>query len=291
MQTSPDRTRRSGGHARSGPLLRVRDAEAAPPRHRAPAARSREGTRARSGGRRSVALAACAGAVVLLGGGAALLLGGDDPRPTPPAAAGRPSAAPSVPSSAPTPPAQAGPSAAVAAATAATADAAGAAVRELMAALADGNLALLRSTWAGEGAAASQAAQAVATSSSDLSAVLSAWYDPATATQIRSGLDQQSEASRAYAGAVAAADVPAADRARARMGEVSRRLGEVLDEVTDGRIAGYVPPQDAAQYRAYVDALEGGDTVDRDEAARWLRGRLVREGAALAAGLAGAGPS
>lgn len=287
MGTSLDRTRRSGGHARSGPLLRARDAEALPPRHQAPVTRSREGTRARSGGRRPVALAACAAAVVLLGGGAALLPGGDDPRSTPSAAAGRPSAAPSLP------PAQAGPSAAVAAATAtaATADDAGAAMQQLLAALADGNLALLRSTWAGDAAAASRAAQAVATSSSGLSAVLGAWYDPATATLIRSDLDRQSEASRAYAGAVAAADLPAADRARARMGEVSRRLGEVLDKVTDGRIAGYVPPQDAAQYRAYVDALEAGDTVGRDEAARWLRGRLAREGAALAAGLSEAGPS
>lgn len=291
METSPDRTRRSGGHARSGPLLRARDAEAVPPRHRAPVTGSGKGRRARSRGRRPAVLAAgLAGAVVLLGGGAALLSGGEA-RPGSSAAGARPTvAASSVPSSAAPPPAGPATPAAVVS-TARTAGEARAAVEELLAARADANLALLRSTWSGDEDTASQAAQAVATSSSGLSAVVGNWYDTAAATRIRTGLDEQSEASRAYAAAVAAGDVTAADEARAQMGEVSRDLGEVLDSVTDGRIADYVPPQDAAQYRAYVDALDAGDAAGTDEAARWLQGRLAREGAALASVLSGTGPS
>ena len=52
-----------------------------------------------------------------------------------------------------------------------------------------------------------------------------------------------------------------------------------------------VPPQDAAQYRAFVDALEGEDAAAAEEAAAWLRGRLSREGTALAAALAEGGPA
>lgn len=75
------------------------------------------------------------------------------------------------------------------------------------------------------------------------------------------------------------------------MAEVSRDLGAVLAGVTDGRIAAYVPPQDAAAYRAFVDALEAGDTRAAQEAAEWLEARSAREGAALALGLAGGSPS
>jgi hypothetical protein len=75
------------------------------------------------------------------------------------------------------------------------------------------------------------------------------------------------------------------------MAEVSRDLGAVLDGVTGGRIAEYVPPQDAAQYRAFVDALQAEDAAAAEEAAQWLRGRLSREGTALAAGLSGGVPS
>lgn len=95
----------------------------------------------------------------------------------------------------------------------------------------------------------------------------------------------------AYAAAVAAKDVVAADRARVQMGEVSRDLGRVLSAVTGGRIATYVPPQDAAKYRKFVDALQAQDEAAADEAARWLRARLVREGTALASALSGGGPS
>lgn len=160
------------------------------------------------------------------------------------------------------------------------------ALEEQLAARAEGTLALLSSSWRGDVPAATLAARAVAASSSALSQVVAAWGDPELAARVRAGLDQQSAASRAYAEAVASGDAAGADRARAQMGEVSRRLGRVLDPVTDARIAAYVPPQDAAQYRAYVDALEAGDDRAAEQAAAWIRGRLVREGAALAAGLA-----
>jgi hypothetical protein len=117
------------------------------------------------------------------------------------------------------------------------------------------------------------------------------WWDADLATRVRTGLDEQSRASRAYAGAVAAGDTAAADQARADMAEVSRLLGSELDRVTGGRIATYVPPQDAAHYRAFVDALQADDTAAAQEAADWLRARLGREGAALAQSLSGGGPS
>lgn len=239
--------------------------------------------------------AGAAGAAVLIGGGAALLLGGDDSGPASPTAAARPSAATSVvPTAAPSPPPVAPErSAAVTAATAAgrTPGDARAALGELLTSRADGTLALLRSTLEGDEAAAAVAARTVAASSSGLADVVGAWYDTGTATRVRAGLDAQSEASRAYAGAVAAGDGAAADRARAQMGAVSRELGAVLDTVTDGRIADYVPPQDAAQYRAYVDGLGVGDAAGAEAAAQWLRGRLAREGVALAAAVPGGGPS
>lgn len=295
METSPDKTRRSGGHARSGPLLRARDAEAPPPRHRAPAATSREGTRARSSGVRPALLAAgAAGAAVVLIGGATLALGGDDAPAAPSTAAPRASAtsAPATPSAAPPAPADAQLSAAVTAATAADRTPADlrAALQEQLTARANANLALLRSAWAGDEAAATVAEQALATSSEGLAAVVSAWRDPDLASRIRAGLDDQSEASRAYAAAVGRGDTAAADEGRTRMGEVSRELGGLLDGVTDGGIATYVPPQDAARYRAFVDALEAEDAEAADEQAQWLRSRLAREGLALAAGLEG-GPS
>lgn len=296
METSPDRTRRSGGHARTGPLLRTRDAEAAPPRHRAPVGSSRDGKRARPRRSGPVLLAAgAAGVAVLLAGGSALMADGDDARPSAPAAAAQPSEAVDAasPEASPRPAADAALSAAVSAATAAgrTPTDARAALEEQLAARAAGNLALLRSTWAGDEAAAARAARALATSSTGLSAVVTAWRDTDLAIRLRTGLDEQSQASRAYAAAVASGDVTAADEARARMGEVSRDLGAVLDTATDGRIAAYVPPQDAAKYRAYVDALQAKDVAAADEAAEWLRGRLTREGAALATSLAGGAPS
>ena len=161
----------------------------------------------------------------------------------------------------------------------------------MLAQRAEGVLLLLRSTWEGDEATAGQAAQRVAAASAGLSAVVAVWQDTALADRIRTGLDEQSAASRAYAAAVAVDDTAGADRARGRMGEISRELGDVLAGTTDGRIADYVPPQDAAQYRAYVDALAAGDAAGADAAAEWLRGRLSREGAALAAGLDDGGPS
>lgn len=164
------------------------------------------------------------------------------------------------------------------------------ALEEQLTARAEANLALLRSTWGGDASTAARAARDLAASSTGLSAVVTAWGDPSLASRLTTGLDEQSEASRAYAAAVASDDVAAADRARAQMADVSRRLGAVLDRVTDGRIAAYVPPQDAAKYRAYVDALQAEDEAAARDAAEWLRARLEREGAALAAGLTGGGP-
>jgi hypothetical protein len=295
MQTSPDRSRRSGGHARSGPLLRPRDADAAQPRHRAPVA-TRTGTRARSSRVSTAVLAAgAAGAVVVLVGGATVLLGGDEPSARPSGTTARPSAAASAasPSVPPASPEDAATTAAVTAATGPDRTAADvrAALVEQLAARADANLALLRSTHAEDEAGAARAAQAVASSTAGLSSVVAVVQDEALAARLRTGLDRQTGASRDYAAAVAAGDVPAADRARAEMGAVSRDLGRVLAGVTGGRIAAYVPPQDAAQYRAYVDALEQGDTAAADEAATWLRARLAREGAALAPSLSGGGPT
>ena len=291
METSPDRTSRNGGHARSGPLLRTRDADALPPRHRAPVATSREGTRARPRRAGRGPLLAGAGALVLLVGGAALVLDGDDAAPRASAAGPRPSSATSSVASEPSvAPAQSG---AVVAATSAgrTPAAARAALEEQLGARAEATLALLRSTWQGDDAAAARAARGITRSSAGLSAVVASWWDTALATRVADGLDQQSAASADYAAAVASGDVAGADRARTRMGEVSRALGTVLDGVTGGRIAAYVPPQDAAQHRAFVDALERGDARAAEDAAAWLRGRLVREGTALAAGLSEGGRS
>ena len=292
METSPDRTSRSGGHGRSGPLLRTR-VDAAPPRHRAPVAASRGGARARPARiGKGPLTAAGVGVAVLLASGAALLADGDDPRPGASASDIRPSAG-APPSPLVTPDAaDAALSRAVVAATAAdrTSARARAALEEQMAARAEGNLALLRGAWRRDDAAAARAARAVAASSTGLSAVVAAWWDTALAERIASGLDQQSQASQAYAAAVGLGDVAAADDARARMGEVSRELGRVLDGVTQGRIATYVPPQDAAQYRAFVDALEAEDAATAEQVAAWVRGRLLREGTALASGLEG-GPS
>lgn len=291
METSPDRTRRSGGHARSGPLLRTRDTDAAPPRHRAATAVPREGTRGRPRGRRPVLMAAgAAGVAVLLVGGLSLVMDGDG-APSSDVAGPRPSAS-SAASPFATPNAATQLSPAVLAATAAdrTAEDVRAALEEQMSARAEANLALLRSTWAGDRAAAGRAARAVVASNSGVSAVVTAWRDADLAGRIRSGFEEQSDASTAYATAIASGDQAAADAARGRMGEVSRGLGDVLDGVTDGRIADYVPPQDAAQYRAYVDALHAEDAAAADQAAAWLRSRLSREGAALAAALSEGGP-
>ena len=243
-----------------------------------------------------------AGAAVVLAGGSALLLGGDDAPATPSAAAPRATADASPtqaaagalpPADVELPPADVELSPAVVRATAAdrTPADARAALGEQLAARADANLGLLRSTWEGDRAAADRAAAAVAASSTGMSAVVTAWRDTALADELEAGLDRQSEASQAYAAAVASGDVDAADRARAEMAEVSRELGAVLAGVTGGRIAEYVPPQDAAKYRAFVDALEAGDTRAAQEAAQWLEARLAREGAALALVLAGGSPS
>lgn len=290
METSPDRTRRSGGHGRSGPLLRTRDADAAPPRHQAPVAASRRGTRGRPGRSWPVTPVAGAAAVVVLlaAAGTSALLDDGDRRPP-----ARADEAPAAPAAAPRTAPDRGLPAGVRTATGPgrTPADARAALETLLTARVEGNLSLLRSTWSRDEAGAAGAAEDLATSGAGLHAVLSAWWDDDLAGRVRTGLDEQSLASRAYAAAVAAGDGTAADRARGRMAEVSRALGGVLAGVTDGRIAGDVPPQDAAQYRAFVDALEADDAVRADEAAAWLRARLAREGAALAAGLAGAGPS
>ncbi len=123
-----------------------------------------------------------------------------------------------------------------------------------------------------------------------LAAVVGAWYDTGTATRVRAGLDAQSEASRATPERSRPGTAPAPTRPGREMGAVSRALGAVLDPVTGGRIADYVPPQDAAQYRAYVDGLDAGDAAGAGAAAQWLRGRLAREGVALAPAAPGAGP-
>ena len=156
-----------------------------------------------------------------------------------------------------------------------------------LSARADASLALLRSTHAGDDRAAAQAAQALSGSTAAVAAVVTAWEDEGVASRLRAGLDGQSQASRDYAAAVAAGDAASADAARGEMGEVSRDLGRQLDALTDGRIASYVPPQDAARQRAYVDALEAQDDAAAQETAGWLRARLAREGAALATALAG----
>lgn len=234
--------------------------------------------------------AGAAGVAVLLVGGLSLVMDGDG-APSSDVAGPRPSAS-SAASPFATPNAATQLSPAVLAATAAdrTAEDVRAALEEQMSARAEANLALLRSTWAGDRAAAGRAARAVVASNSGVSAVVTAWRDADLAGRIRSGFEEQSDASTAYATAIASGDQAAADAARGRMGEVSRGLGDVLDGVTDGRIADYVPPQDAAQYRAYVDALHAEDAAAADQAAAWLRSRLSREGAALAAALSEGGP-
>jgi hypothetical protein len=287
MTTSPDRTRRSGGHARSGPLLRTRDVDAAPPRHRAPVATSSQGTRARPRPRprgRVVLAAGAAGVVVLLVGGAALLADRDGP----PASGPRASA---DASSGATSEAELSPSVIAATAAGRTPAQARTALQEQLSARADANLALLRSTWASDEAASARAAEALSRTSEGFAAVVAAWEDRALATRLRAGLDEQSQASRDYATAVAASDTVSADWARGRMAEVSRGLGAELARLTRGGIASHVPPQDAAKYRMFVDALEAGDAAAADATAKWLRARLGREGVALADALAGGGRS
>jgi hypothetical protein len=296
---------RGSGHARSGPPLRPRraDPSAPPPRHRAPEQGLRAGTRVKpSTSRVPIAVGAAAVSVALVTA-VALLAGGDDPRPAATGASARPTAAASTDptsSAAPSPTAswtasptaaatgQPQESAAVAAATSAgrTPEAAQAALEQVLAARAAGNTALLRAVLAGDDGAASEASAALNTAGDDLQSVLTAWGGADLAAQVRSGLDRQTAASRAYAEAVRDGDASGADRARADMGSVSRALGATLDPVTGGGIAPYVPPQDAGRLRDFVDALRAGDAAAASEQERWLRARLTREGTALARGLA-----
>ena len=230
----------------------------------------------------------------------AVLAGGEDPRPAATgASAPRPTAAASptrATSAAPSPTASAvaeepQQSPAVVEATAAgrTPAAARAALQQVLAARATGNTALLRAVLAGDDAAVSEALSALDTAGDDLQSVLAAWGGADLAAQVRSGLDRQTAASRAYALAVRDGDASGADRARAEMGSVGRALGGTLDRVTGGGIGPYVPPQDAGRLRDFVDALRAGDAAAASEQERWLRARLTREGDALARGLASQG--
>lgn len=248
-------------------------------------------------------MAGAAAAAVLLATTAALLTGGDDREGAGPRAAASPDAvstpAPEASVAAPSPaavPASSPPlvaperAAAVQAALAAgrTPEAARVALERVLAGRAAGLTGLLAAVLDGDAAAAASARSTLKSSGDDLERVVSVWAGRPLATEIRRGLDQQAAASRAYAEAVREGDVAGADRARADMGEVSRRLGLTLDRVTSGRIASYVPPQDAGGMRAYVDALAAGQDASAAETAQYLSGRLSREGAALAAALAGA---
>lgn len=160
------------------------------------------------------------------------------------------------------------------------------ALERVLAGRAAGITAMLQAVLDRDARASASAMSALDATGDDLERVVSVWGGEELATGIRRDLDQQASASRAYAEAVRAGDLAAADRARADMGNVSRRLGQTLDRVTSGRIASYVPPQDAGGLRAYVDALVAGQDASAAETAQWLSGRLSREGTALAAGLA-----
>ena len=262
MATPPDRTGRGGTHARSGSRLRPDAAPAGAPQHSKPVAVTRVGTRGRPGRTGPARIVAVAAAVVLIGGVAALFDVADRPRD---AAAGR--SAPGVVEAPTTEPAPAG---------------APGTLEELLRRRAEQNLLLLRSTLERDADTAALAARGVDAAGEGLSVVLSEQSDAGSASRIRARLDEQSEAGRSYARAVASADTAGADRARGRMAEASSDLGNVLAGITGGRIAASVPPQDAGQYRAFVDALAAGDMRQADLIAAWLRGRSARQGVALA---------
>ena len=280
MAVQPQGTKQTAGHARSGPLLSLRRADAAAPPpsalHRAAVGNRRAGRRGRPS-RRAPLVAGAVAASVALVTAVVVLTGGDERTSTSPPAGDRPSAAA-------TPGADAG-----AAAAGRSPEEARAALEGVFAGRAASSTTLLRAVLAGDTAAIAAAATELDASGDELESVVAEWGGADLAIQVRSDLDAQVAAGQAYAAAVRDADRAAAESARADMDGASQRLGRTLDEVTVGAIATYVPPQDAGRLRAFVDALAAQDTAEAAVQAQWLRERLGREGTALARSLTARG--
>lgn len=305
-----DQERRGGQHVRPGPPVRpaTPDGTSAAPLHRAPTSGRHTGTRARGGKGSRVPRPVVLGVTAVALTAAAAFWLQDDPGGT--AQRSLPGASPAAgtgttPSAAP--PASADPGTEgttdagapvlpaadrtplVQAATGPARDPAAlrTALEQVLSDRAVATTALLTSVVGGDLDAAAAAAAAVDATSNDLEAVLVAWGDSDSAVQVRTAFDAQAAASRAFATAVGEDDEAAADAARAEMGETSRALGVLLEELTAGRITRFVPPEDAGQLRDYAEAQAAGDTASAADIAGWLTARMGREGVALATALAG----
>lgn len=162
-----------------------------------------------------------------------------------------------------------------------------AALEQVLMARATATTSLLRAVVTGELETAAAAAAAVDATSNELETVLTTWTDAERAAQLREAFDLQVVAGRAYATAVRDDDDAAADQARAELGATSRVLGTSLEELTSGAVTRFVPPEDAARMRDFVDAHAAGDAATAADLEAWLTARTGREGVAIATALAG----
>lgn len=161
------------------------------------------------------------------------------------------------------------------------------AYEQLLAGRAVANARVLHAELQDEGDLVPAAQAALASNTTDLTAVTRAVKGPAMAEELQRRYAQQSAAAQSYARAVHEGDRAAADAARAEMAASSGRLGDTLAKITGGAIGAGVPKEDAGKLRAYVDALAAGDHPRAYQLDRELHGRMSREGTVLATSMAG----